>query len=487
MDNVSDEVLEVARNLFNGGDIDYTIDRYGKATVDTDELPDLDSYEYAYGTTREDILKQALDLIIEILPNVKFYNDYNNTGLYIELSDNHTFWSINGPDGFDGEFDYDLYNFFVEQACDEFETKTGVELYQCGRSGRHICVDVNFDNVLNYDNLCKLQAELEQQVIGEAESNCFGQAMEEAKELAPDEKVAKCLSCGMKIKYKNRDVQHDAMGDYLECPNCKATFDIDYDNIEPLLNMKAEKVEEGKDDGIFTKQDVKSYLGDIARVVANVVRKSAKSASVGMPDDGELMNKNSVIVYELPIKFIGDVVGLGEEIAKELLAVLESGKIKDVKCVPTTIKKGTVLTLSIIGNNIVNSSKTIEPREGSKKTEAKDYSIFTPTNKVLSGDKGLSEKAIDEMRWSLPKNFKNMTDEQKQIWEEISLRDMVMSCLIYGEDIHTSIDRVSLDKYHGRPFVDEYYDKLGKDVTEEIIKQQTEYFKKGKVIHNTRN
>ena len=64
---------------------------------------------------------------------------------------------------------------------------------------------------------------------------------------------------------------------------------------------------------------------------------------------------------------------------------------------------------------------------------------------------------------------------------------MVMSCLIYGEDIHTSIDRVSVDKYRGKPYVDEYYDKLGKDVTEEIIKQQTDYFKKGKVIHNTRN
>ena len=236
MEGISDEVLEVARNLFDGGDIDYDIDRYGKATVNTEELPDLDNYEYTYGTTRAEILQQAIDLIVKILPNVTFYNDYNDTGIYLELSDNHTFWDINEPEGFDGEFDYDLYNFFVEQAFDEFENQTGVELYQCGRSGRHICVEVNFDNILNYDNLCKTQAELEQQVIGEAESNCFGQALEEAKELAPDEKVAKCLSCGMKIKYKNRDVQHDAMGDYIECPNCHSTFDVDYDNIASIIN-----------------------------------------------------------------------------------------------------------------------------------------------------------------------------------------------------------------------------------------------------------
>lgn len=114
--------------------------------------------------------------------------------------------------------------------------------------------------------------------------------------------------------------------------------------------------------------------------------------------------------------------------------------------------------------------------------EKVDYSKFTPTNKVLSGNKGLSEDKIDEMRWALPDLFKNMTDEQKQIFEELSLREMVMSCLVYGDDIHTAENNVSLGKYRGKPYVAEYYDTLGKDVTEEIIKQQTDYFNRGKVI-----
>ena len=113
-----------------------------------------------------------------------------------------------------------------------------------------------------------------------------------------------------------------------------------------------------------------------------------------------------------------------------------------------------------------------------------DYSKFTPTNKVLSGNKGLSQKEIDEMRWSLPEYFKDMTDEQKQIWTELSLRGMVMSCLVYGDDIHTATSVNAASKYYRRPYVDEYYDTLGKDVTEEIIKQQTDYFNKGKVIRN---
>ena len=114
--------------------------------------------------------------------------------------------------------------------------------------------------------------------------------------------------------------------------------------------------------------------------------------------------------------------------------------------------------------------------------EKVDYSKFTPTNKVLSGNKGLSEDKIDKMRWALPDLFKDMTDEQKQIFEELSLREMVMSCLVYGSDIHTKENNVSLGKYRGKPYVAEYYDTLGKDVTEEIIKQQTDYFNRGKVI-----
>ena len=88
------------------------------------------------------------------------------------------------------------------------------------------------------------------------------------------------------------------------------------------------------------------------------------------------------------------------------------------------------------------------------------------------------------MRWALPDLFKNMTDEQKQIFEELSLREMVMSCLVYGDDIHTAENNVSLGKYRGKPYVAEYYDTLGKDVTEKIIKQQTDYFNRGKVIRD---
>lgn len=126
------------------------------------------------------------------------------------------------------------------------------------------------------------------------------------------------------------------------------------DWLDDMLKSGVYEIVEAKTKGIFDKKDMKSYLVDISKAVANVVSKSAKSASIEIPNKGELMNNNSVIVYELPTRFTGDMVGLGEEIAKQLYSDLESGRVKEVKCVPTHTKKGQVLTLSIIGPDIVS-------------------------------------------------------------------------------------------------------------------------------------
>lgn len=352
---ISDEVWEIAQDLYD--DADFDINRYGE--LESFTVMDFEDYNGYYRDCKKSDYEKAKQYLDELLSSVKYYEGK------LVLSDNDTLNNIPYDDipeegkKYNEDNFWEIQSFVYDKALQGLQEEIGTEVYGLGRSGKHICVDDNFKNLTKLDEYKIAHEKWEQWFIDEMVkelSYTNGEITESI--INSDEKVAKCLSCGMKVKYRNRDVQHDAMGDYIECPNCHATFDVD-----------VEKVEEGKDDGIFTKQDVKSYLGDIAKVVANVVRKSAKSASVEMPDDGELMNKNSVIVYELPIKFIGDVVGLGEEIRKELLAVLESGKIKDVKCVPTTTKNGTVLTLSIIGSNIVNSSKTIEPREGSKKVE----------------------------------------------------------------------------------------------------------------------
>lgn len=242
MAGISEEAVnEVARNLFDGGDIDYTIERDGSANIDTWNLPDVDNYEYNYGTVDKETLDRAIELLTKLISSVKFY--VGDNGASLELNDNHTLWDINAPDGYEGEFDYDYYQYLVDQALDDFEERTGVEAHQEGRMGRHIVVDITFDNMIRFDELKAIQEELEADVIEKAEAEWFPAVDVMTESLNKGEKQARCLSCGADVIYTNRDVCHDIDGDFIECPNCNATFDVDYDAITSLLNKKIESYE----------------------------------------------------------------------------------------------------------------------------------------------------------------------------------------------------------------------------------------------------
>lgn len=126
---------------------------------------------------------------------------------------------------------------------------------------------------------------------------------------------------------------------------------IQYDASREVDNKMEAKNKDVK--GIFDKKDVKSYLQDIGRVVANTIQQTAKNVNIEIPTNGTLMSNNTVIQYVLPVsRFTGDLIDLGEEIGKNLKAVLESGRVKEVKCVPEHRKNKQVLILSIIGPNI---------------------------------------------------------------------------------------------------------------------------------------
>lgn len=126
---------------------------------------------------------------------------------------------------------------------------------------------------------------------------------------------------------------------------------IQYDASREVDNKMEAKNKDVK--GIFDKKDVKAYLQDIGRVVANTIQQTAKNVNIEIPTNGTLMSNNTVIQYVLPVsRFTGDLIDLGEEIGKNLKAVLESGRVKEVKCVPEHRKNKQVLILSIIGPNI---------------------------------------------------------------------------------------------------------------------------------------
>lgn len=94
----------------------------------------------------------------------------------------------------------------------------------------------------------------------------------------------------------------------------------------------------------------------------------------------------------------------------------------------------------------------------------------------------MSTKEIDRIKSEL-NMFQDKTEEQKQLYQEMCLRSMIMSCLIYGEDIFTSVCINACSEYYHRPYADEYIDKLGYDRVMEIYNNQKEYFDTKCIVH----
>jgi len=90
---------------------------------------------------------------------------------YLQLHDNHTMWEIDvGEDDLSGEELSRMYEFLVNNAIVDFKSETGVEVYLLGRSGRHVCVDYNLDNLIDYDRLKNTALGLEKEVINNINS-----------------------------------------------------------------------------------------------------------------------------------------------------------------------------------------------------------------------------------------------------------------------------------------------------------------------------
>lgn len=87
----------------------------------------------------------------------------------------------------------------------------------------------------------------------------------------------------------------------------------------------------------------------------------------------------------------------------------------------------------------------------------------------------MNSKDIREQQNFL-KCYKTLTKEQELKLEELKFRKMIMCCLTYGEDVMTSHNINMVSEYYGRPYFDEYADKLGKERALEIYKDQKRFF-----------
>ena len=90
----------------------------------------------------------------------------------------------------------------------------------------------------------------------------------------------------------------------------------------------------------------------------------------------------------------------------------------------------------------------------------------------------MNSKEIEEIKNLMLKNkeWENINSSARKLYAEMSLRNMIMSCLTYGEDIFTSVCINACSKYYHRPYAEEYIDMLGYDRVMEIYNDQKEYF-----------
>ena len=233
---VSDEVWEIAQDLYD--DADFDINRYGE--LESFAVMDFEDYNGYYRDCKKSDYEKAKQYLDELLTDVKYYDGK------LVLSDNDTLNNIPYDDipeegkNYNEDNFWEIQSFVYDKALQGLQEEIGTEVYGLGRSGKHICVDDTFRNLTKLDEYKTAHEKWEQWFTDEMVKELSYTDGEITESLNSDEKIAKCLSCGMKIKYKNRDVQHDVAGDYLECPNCHSTFDVEYDNIEPLLHKKTE-------------------------------------------------------------------------------------------------------------------------------------------------------------------------------------------------------------------------------------------------------
>ena len=81
-----------------------------------------------------------------------YYSEEFNRDM-LELSDRHVMWDIAHKLPEDREVDDTMYSAAVFQHLDNLGSHYHTEFYQCGRSGRHVCVEDTPTNRRNYRHM----------------------------------------------------------------------------------------------------------------------------------------------------------------------------------------------------------------------------------------------------------------------------------------------------------------------------------------------
>lgn len=161
----SDEVKEYSDELMRYIYDETTYDANRNGSISNINFPEYDYFNDYIMSVDKKNFDEAVEKIKNALNNIKLYNDSDGSGVYLELSDNHTMYDLND----NGKSEEEWYS-IVKSKEVEFENETDVPLKFLGRSGRHVCVDLNLENIINYDKLKEVQERLEDEAVAEFNS-----------------------------------------------------------------------------------------------------------------------------------------------------------------------------------------------------------------------------------------------------------------------------------------------------------------------------
>lgn len=93
----------------------------------------------------------------------------------------------------------------------------------------------------------------------------------------------------------------------------------------------------------------------------------------------------------------------------------------------------------------------------------------------------MTDKQIEASKKQLPLHFKDMTVEQRREYEELSCREMINSCLVYGEARYNFYDP---NTGEFGIYAQNYIKSLGEDTVVKLFNEQSADFAKAIVKKN---
>lgn len=308
-------------------------------------------------TDNEAEAKRVESLIHDAWKIIKDHIYYSDHRKYIELSDNHTLWNIENNKFPSDDSAADEYNAQAEAAFETFKDETGVDLLALGRSGRHICVELNYANALKYSEFVGKQQELEKQVVDAMNSW-------EPEESAPvDEKEDTLAEQDTTVRVVTSQ-QEDRDYTITDITELNKVSDGDVQppiDITGLLNEVDSRLNEsiGENWGVINYQSTRynTETGNSNALFELCASGKTYLMSMLLEENGTLLKVNNTKGQTIFKRKTNDAVGLAESYIRQFIPMNEAEKTDKTECDEKPLKER--LEKAILANDVL-SNKSAE-------------------------------------------------------------------------------------------------------------------------------